>query len=499
MTHKTICNLKSLLQPFAIEAPEIELRDLVLDSRDVAIHSAFLAVKGHALDGREFIPQAISLGAKVILVDVDDASQHGHMEMREHTLLISFYELQQQVSKLAAVFFDEPAFGLDTVAITGTNGKTSTTHFACQLSELLRKPATFVGTLGAGPLANMNTTRNTTPDPISMQRIAYQALQRGAKFMAFEASSHALVQNRLSAFKTDVAIFTNLSRDHLDYHGDMASYAAAKRLLLQQPGLRSVIVNIDDPEAQNWLAVCPPSCKPFHIGIESESAPQNTFFIARDINYLTNGMQFSLHTESGKWSVETPLLGRFNIYNLLAACAAQVALGHELSVVVEQLDKVKAVTGRAELIRLKGQANVVIDYAHTPDALEKILQALRSHSDGKIFCLFGCGGERDQGKRPLMAKMAEQYADVVMVTSDNPRSESPEHIIDDILKGFEQPERVLVEPNRATAICQAVAQAMPEDIVLLAGKGHETYQVIGAETRQFNERQFIEEKYEVLP
>lgn len=490
-----VMDLKTLLAPFSIDAPEIGLTDLVLDSREVAIHKGFLAIKGHQQDGREFIPQAVSLGAKVILSDTDDESAHGQMSMREHSLIVEFFQLAENVAELAQQFFSDPTQQLSTIAVTGTNGKTSTTHFCCQLAQSLGQKSVFVGTLGQGSLNDLRETINTTPDAISMQRIAYQSLQEQAQIMAFEASSHALVQERTAHINTNVAIFTNLTRDHLDYHGTMKAYAAAKRRLLKQPALKTVVLNADDPESSNWLAHKPGSVVAVLIGIDTEVADTEKFCIARNVALTNSGLSFELHTSWGNTQVQVPLFGRFNVYNLVSAASAMLALGHGIEAVTDALALIQPVSGRAERYHHDDYADTIVDYAHTPDALENILCSLRGHVSGRIVCVFGCGGERDQGKRPMMGRIAEQYSDAIILTNDNVRSEDAQAIANDILSGIHDTQKVQVELDRQAAIKMAVSQSSKEDLILVAGKGHEDYQIIGTTKIKYDERQFINKLY----
>lgn len=484
---------KTLLKHFDIEAPDIEVTDMVLDSREVAIHKLFVAVKGHSLDGREFIPQAISLGAKVILSESDSLAQHGEIQMREHSVIIAFYELSQHLSHLASLFFHAPSEKLDVTAVTGTNGKTSTTHFVCQLGELLSQPSAFIGTLGAGLLSEISDTMNTTPDAISMHRLMAAMVNKGAKQVAFEASSHALVQNRIKQVKTDVAVFTNLSRDHLDYHGDMKEYARAKRLLLRQPGLRFAVLNANEPEHLNWLKEIPNGIEPVLFGIETTISNRYKYCVARDLVFEDNGVRFTLDSSWGEGEVQSPLLGEFNVSNLLAALVAQLCLGNNFEEVISAIAKMAAVAGRIEKISQPAKPTFVVDYAHTPDALEKVLKTLKSHSSAKLWCVFGCGGDRDQGKRPMMGEVAEQYADEVVITTDNSRNENPMSIASEILQGTKNPDAIVVELDRKKAIKNTLQQADANDMVLVAGKGHETYQIIGDETIQYDERSYLKQ------
>ena len=492
-----VCNLKQLLQPFGIEAPDLSIEDLVLDSREVAIHKGFLAVSGHNLDGRDFIPQAVSLGAKVILAETDVETEHGKMSMREHSLIIEFYRLNQHLSALADVFFKQPTRSLNTVAVTGTNGKTSTTHFLCQLSDLLHQTAWIAGTLGHGDITDLQSAKNTTPDPVSIQRLASQALTAGASDLMFEASSHALVQGRISAVRTRVAVFTNLSRDHLDYHGTMEAYAEAKRELMNQPGLETIILNQSDPEHSNWLRFKPKQLQVVLVGVSELGTCPHPYCFADEIQLTASGITFRLHSSWGEARLSLPMYGEFNVLNVLSAVAAQVALGRDFNDVVMAAKHLRPVAGRAEFFRAPGKPDIVVDYAHTPDALHKILRAMRAHCHGKLTCVFGCGGDRDQGKRPEMGRIASLNSDWVVLTNDNVRNEDAQDIIADILQGIENPEKVYVETEREEAIRWAVSRGEEGDLIVLAGKGHETSQIIGETTTNYDERQFIKSLYKV--
>lgn len=491
------CNLRQLLKPFGIDAPEIELQDLVLDSREVAIHKAFLAVAGHALDGRDFIPQAISLGARTIITDTDDPAQHGHMNMREHSLIVCFYQLSQNLSKLAEVFFAHPTKQLNTIAVTGTNGKTSTVHFCCQLAELLGEKAWYVGTLGYGEVHNLQKSKNTTPDAISMQRMARQSLDMHCKHFVFEASSHALVQGRIADVETNIAIFTNLTRDHLDYHGTMENYAFAKRQLLKQSGLQTVILNCNDAEHQNWLAEAPDNVnivligKADNVNMPGDPAKATHYCYAEDVQFNNTGMSFQLQTSWGNASVNVPVFGEFNVHNILSAVAAHLASGKDFEAVTHALRRIVPVNGRVEFFRSPNQADIVVDYAHTPDALEQVLRALRPHCKGKLVCVFGCGGDRDKGKRSEMGRVASNIADEVVLTNDNSRSEEPYEIISHIKRGIPGTMPLTVELDREKAIRRAFDNASADDLILVAGKGHETTQVMGKNVVLYDERQVI--------
>lgn len=485
-------SMQTLLAPFNIQAPAIEIRDLVLDSRDVAIHKGFLAITGHQRDGRDFIPQAISLGAKVILAETADERQHGQMEMRGQSLIIHFYQLSQNLSALGVAFYDHPADKMAIVGITGTNGKTSTAQICSQIGQLMGVTSGSIGTLGAGICGELTSTINTTPDAISMQRLLHGMEQKGVKLVALEASSHALVQHRIQDLKTDVAVFTNLTRDHLDYHGSMQEYAQAKRKLLHQPDLKWAVINHNDVESQNWLNELPLSVPGVLYGMGMpDTSWTGHFCVATQVEYLTRGLRVNFSSSWGDGQFESQLLGEFNVSNILAGIASQLCLDTPVDDIINVVPTLTPVDGRMELFNQAGYASVVVDYAHTPDALEQTLKAVRKHSQGQVWCVFGCGGDRDQGKRLLMGEVAERLADRVMLTNDNSRSEDPEKIINDILKGCRAPEGILKETDRQQAIRRVMKLANEQDIVLVAGKGHEDYQIIGEQNLPYNEREFI--------
>ena len=490
-------SIKALLRDYRIDAPDIVITDLVLDSREVAIHKGFVAIKGHNLDGRDFIPQAVSLGAKVIIAEADSEQQHGDIAMRKQSVIIGFYQLAERLSELAAQFYGHPANDMDMVAVTGTNGKTSTVQLITQLRHLAGDKSASIGTLGAGiyqPSTQLPSTLNTTPDAVQMQRLLAEHKKAGVKQVALEASSHALVQGRISHLRTQVAVFTNLSRDHLDYHGSMAEYARAKRLLMQQPGLERVVLNFDDRESEAWLAALPegPQVTLYSLCARKSDIPANyQYCLATDVQYTDTGCLIHIDSSWGQAQMRIALLGKFNVSNLLAAICVQLHLGQPLSVIAANCGELHPVTGRMEIFANPAGANVIVDYAHTPDALQQALTALRKHCDGQLYCVFGCGGDRDQGKRSLMGEVAERLADNIILTNDNSRSEAPQNIIDDILSGLRDPQAVTVQLDRADAIAEAMHRARPRDLILVAGKGHEDYQIIGDSRLPYNERDTI--------
>ncbi len=494
-----IQSIRALMAKFGVDAPDIRVQGLTLDSREVNTKLAFVAVKGHERDGRDFIPQAISLGARIILAQTDDTQAHGALEMRGNSVIISLYDLPNMLSKIAAAFYDYPAQKMTTVAVTGTNGKTSVVQLISQLKDALGTRAAAIGTLGSGIYDGEDTTweqtpaANTTPDAIHMQYVMAEFVQQDVRHLAFEASSHALVQGRLQQVKTDVAVFTNLTRDHLDYHGSMAAYAKAKRELLNQPGLYAVVLNAEDNESQNWANAAPEAATLVWTGIDIAvpTATQDRHCLATNLRYHTAGCDFKLQTSWGSHQVSIPLLGRFNVSNVLSAVATLLAEGERFDEVMQVVSQLHPVKGRMEVFPFPAHANVVVDYAHTPDALEKVLQSARAHTDGEVWCVFGCGGDRDAGKRPLMGKAAEAGADHLVITTDNCRTEAPQAIARDILQGLADTTKAVAEPDREQAVRYCLANTSQNDLIVVAGKGHEDYQIIGTTKTDYNERAVI--------
>jgi len=497
-----IQSIRPLLAKFGVDAPDIRVEGLTLDSREVNTRLAFVAVKGHERDGRDFIPQAISLGARVILAQIDDSEEHGQIQMRDHSVIISLYQLPDMLSALAAAFYDYPALKMTTVAVTGTNGKTSTVQLLTQLKDALGTRSASIGTLGSSIYEGTNTqwkmtpAANTTPDAIRFQYLLAEFVQNGVQHTAFEASSHALVQGRLKQVKTDIAVFTNLTRDHLDYHVTMSEYAKAKRLLLNQPGLTTIVLNANDSESDNWDAYAKDDIKRVWTGIYQTSdmvhkAPQDCHCFATNVSYHSAGCRFELASSWGNARVDFALFGAFNISNVLTAIACLLVQNEAFDEVIQAVNGLTPVPGRMEVFPINGKANVIVDYAHTPDALEQVLHSARIHTNGKVWCVFGCGGDRDKGKRPLMGKAAQQNADVIVITTDNSRSESPESIANDIKAGLSEPQNAVFEPDREQAIRYCLTRANDNDIIVVAGKGHEDYQIIGNQKTDYNERAVV--------
>lgn len=482
--------LQSLLIGYADVASEdnVAIGGMAADSRRVVSGDLFFAIAGGGRHGLEFATQAQANGAVAVAYESETADQLPDLDIP----MVPVEQLTARLGLIADRFCFEPSEHLAMVGVTGTNGKTSVSHFIADALAHLRMPCGVIGTLGYGFPGKLEETGYTTPDAVTLQLGLKSLKHQGAAAVAMEVSSHALSQHRVSGVHFDVAVFTNLSRDHLDYHGDMVSYAQAKHLLLTMPGLRHAVINGDDATGREWLTSLPSGVNVIAFTASDSSMPVPALR-GSNVCVDAHGLSLDLHWQGETARVDTRLIGHFNVENLLATAGALLALGYPFNVVVKALPKIRPVPGRMEQVASESKPLVIVDYAHTPDALEKALRAAREHCQGSLLCVFGCGGDRDTGKRPLMATVAEQNADEVFVTDDNPRTESPKHIVNDILAGFVAPASVRVIHDRAEAIRFALEEATDTDVVLVAGKGHEQYQLIGEQEIPFSDQQVVAE------
>ncbi|WP_297206221.1 UDP-N-acetylmuramoyl-L-alanyl-D-glutamate--2,6-diaminopimelate ligase [uncultured Pluralibacter sp.] len=480
-------NLRDLLAPWVPGAPERTLREMTLDSRVAAAGDLFVAVVGHQADGRRYIPQAIAQGVAAVIAEAKDNASDGEIREVHGVPVIYLSQLNERLSALAGRFYHEPSEQLKLVGVTGTNGKTTTAQLLAQWAQLLGETSAVMGTVGNGLLGKVSPTENTTGSAVDVQHVLSGLHAQGATFAAMEVSSHGLVQHRVAALKFAASVFTNLSRDHLDYHGDMEHYEAAKWMLYSTHDCGQAIINADDEVGRRWLAKLPDAVA---VSIANNIDPNchGRWLKATAVSYHDSGATIAFDSSWGTGEIESRLMGEFNVSNLLLALAALLALGYPLDGLLSTASRLQPVCGRMEVFSAPGKPTVVVDYAHTPDALEKALEAARLHCAGKLWCVFGCGGDRDKGKRPLMGAIAEQFADIAVVTDDNPRTEEPRAIIDDILAGMLDAGRAKVMEGRAEAVTAAIMQARPDDVVLLAGKGHEDYQIVGNRRLDYSDR-----------
>jgi len=468
----------NLSKIFSQSDRDLLIRELTLDSRKVRPGDLFLAIPGLKVDGRDHITDAIAHGAAAVAYEVEGAKVLPITDIP----MIPVKGLAGQLSDIAGRFYGDPSRAMNLVGVTGTNGKTSVTQLIAQALDKLGQHCGLIGTLGTGFYSDLKSGIHTTPDPISVQSTIYDLKKAGAKAIAMEVSSHGLDQGRVTALAFDVAVMTNLSRDHLDYHGTMEAYGAAKAKLFAWNDLRCRVINLDDAFGRQ-LAAAPHASRLITYSQEDTSA----HLFCRDAHFDDDGVRATLVTPQGDHALRSSLLGRFNLSNVLAAVGALMGLDYPLDDILKVLPSLEGPVGRMQRLGGGSRPLVVVDYAHTPDALEKVLAALRPHAKGQLTCLFGCGGDRDRGKRPLMAEVVERLADKVLVTDDNPRTEDPVRIFEDIRAGFSAVDNVAFVAGRGQAIAQIIAQAQAADVIVLAGKGHEDYQEIDGQRHPFSD------------
>ncbi len=471
-------SLRELLAGIVVPAGDIRVSGLTLDSRRVRTGDVFVALRGASAHGITFAPAALAQGASAILAE--GPAPVASLPVDAPILWVE--HLREHVGEIAARFFGRPAQALHVIGVTGTNGKTSIVQLLAAALQDLGARAATIGTLGAGFIGKLEAGERTTPDAISMQALLARFRDAGASHVAMEVSSHALDQGRVNAVDFEVAVFTNLTRDHLDYHATMENYGAAKAKLFACPTLRAAVINADDAFGRELVAKLPTHVRALRYAIDAQAEIR-----AHDVRASGEGLTFEMTTPWGAGEIRSALLGRFNVYNLLAVTGCLGALGYTFVQIRNALLRLQPVAGRMN--RLGGGAVplVVIDYAHTPDALEQALASLRAHCSGQLICVFGCGGERDAGKRPQMGAIAETLADRVIITDDNPRGEDGDAIVAQILAGLVRPSSANVQRDRAAAIAQALLAAHAGDVVLIAGKGHEPYQEAAGVKRAFDD------------
>ena len=471
-----------------------QARRLVGDSRKVAPGDAFVAWPGHATDARRHVGDALGAGAMACLVEAEGVERFG---LQAEPRVAALRGLKAAAGDIASRFLGTPSAKLDVVAVTGTNGKTSTAWWIAQALAATGRRSAVIGTLGIGepPRAGAATSQATalastgltTPDPITLQTALADFAAGGFSSCAIEASSIGIAEHRLAGTRVAVAVFTNFTQDHLDYHGDMVAYWQAKAQLFAWPGLRAAVVNLDDAQGVELAA----SLASTSVDTWTVSARGDARLVAAKIRYGRDGLSFEVREGAATASIATPLIGDYNVSNLLATLGVLRALGVDLAAAAAACAALTPVLGRMQRIAAApDRPEVVVDYAHTPDALEKALAALKPlavERGGKLWCVFGCGGNRDQAKRPLMGAIAIKLAERVVVTSDNPRLESPDFILSQILVGTIGHDEVDVIENRADAVRHAIVDADRRDVILVAGKGHEDYQEVGGERHPYSD------------
>ena len=496
-----LINLNDLLNGYITDDKfnDINISAMSLDSRKVKEHSLFIAVKGETVNGIEFINNAIDQGAAAVLWEADENVDAIKINWRKTSSnievpIIAIESLSQLTGFFADRFYNSPSKKISVCGITGTNGKTSCADFIAQMMSI-DAPCGAMGTLGSGLYPELKETGFTTPDAITCHQWLADIESNKAKYAVMEVSSHALVQGRTNGIHFNSAVFTNLSLDHLDYHGDMASYADAKSKLFKSENLQNAIINVDDEAGRNIVENLDSNINCISYGLDKSFNPD---VLGSNVKLDQYGLSMQVETPWGDGKLSAPVIGDFNASNLLAVLSVMLVQGIEFKEALQRLTTIKSVAGRMQRFGSDTTPLVIVDFAHTPDALDQALTSLRQHTKNNLWCVFGCGGDRDVGKRPLMGAIAENKADYIVLTNDNPRSETAENILKDIQSGINDDADVTVEQDRHTAIHIAISKAKAGDVVLIAGKGHEKYQIVGEIKYPFNDAEEVLQQLEAL-
>jgi UDP-N-acetylmuramoyl-L-alanyl-D-glutamate--2,6-diaminopimelate ligase len=492
-------SLGELTAGFVAVPREISVSDVTLDSRAVVPGALFLACRGRTHHGLKFAPEALARGAAAVLYD--PAGGAALPQGAGGAYIAPVAQLHERAGVIADRFFGAPSARLTIAGITGTNGKTTCAWLLAQALNHCHRPAAYIGTLGFGVPPHVTPTPHTTSDAVTTQRELEELRAGGAACVCMEVSSHALDQARVNAVRFNTAVFTNLTRDHLDYHGTMAAYGAAKARLFASPGLAWRVINIDDAFGAQLAAREPAAALVVTARAASAQVPPGARFVrARRVRPEPSGLLIEVHSSFGDVELPVRLVGEFNVDNALTVLAVRLAWEVPLHDAARALGRSRAASGRMEMFGGRGATPLaIVDYAHTPDALANALRAARLHCRGALRVVFGCGGDRDAGKRPLMGAIAAELADDLILTDDNPRTEDPARIVAQILAGIAAGTPHVVEHDRALAIRLALERSAPDDVVLIAGKGHEGYQLIGHERREFRDQAVVSAELARLP
>jgi UDP-N-acetylmuramoyl-L-alanyl-D-glutamate--2,6-diaminopimelate ligase len=484
-------DLRALLAGTGVETPAgVVVTDLTLDSRSVRPGAAFVALPGTRTHGVGFTAQAVAAGARAILWE--PVQGVAAPRVPANVAAIAVPDLTRELGGVADRFFDEPSKAVRVVGVTGTNGKTTTAYVIAEALERVGESSAYAGTLGHGRIGAVRAGSHTTPDCITVHRQIAELRAEGVRLLGMEVTSHALDQHRVAGVRFEAAVFTNLTRDHLDYHGTFEAYGAAKAKLFAWPGLKHAVVNVQDPYGRELAMQTTASALTTYARATSRAVADSRLrgdtLRAMHVAAGPRGLDISLDGSFGPALLRSRFIGDFNVENALAVLGTLLGLGVPLADALAALEECTAPPGRMETLSAPGKPLAIVDYAHTPDALEKALLAVRKHCEGRLYCVFGCGGDRDKGKRPLMGAIAERLADRIVITDDNPRTEDGDAIVADIVSGLSGPQAARIERDRARAIASALAEARTGDAVLIAGKGHEDYQIVGVERRCFSDR-----------
>ncbi|WP_085298368.1 UDP-N-acetylmuramoyl-L-alanyl-D-glutamate--2,6-diaminopimelate ligase [Cognaticolwellia mytili] len=474
--------------------------NLVNDTRAIECGDVFCAVIGTVRDGREFVQQALSADCAMVLVETLKPAEHGQLTWivnANHVSVpvLSYYQLNEKLFAVAKAFYGMPEDKLNIIGITGTNGKTSTSQIIANLLDDCQRNCAVIGTTGAGKLAQLQAIENTTPGATQLQQLLALFAEESISDVAMEVSSHALSQKRVTTELFNTTVFTNLTRDHLDYHKTMAAYAAAKHEIFSGSAEQVAVLNGDDLQAQAWLKNWPNAQPVVVYGRDENIRHYSRFVQASNIRHHATGVSFELHTEQGQCQIHSQLLGDFNVENLLAAIAVLMVENIALNTISQAVSHLVPIIGRMEAFSAENKPTAVVDYAHTPDALSSALDACRLHCHGKLWVVFGCGGDRDTGKRVLMAQVAESKADRIIITNDNPRTENPDTIAQAIIAGLSTTDNAIKILDREQAVLTALSEADANDVILCAGKGHEDYIIFGNEKQHYDEREVVRSFY----
>ena len=495
--------LDFLLEGFIDDALIEQCRDitvnaLVQDNRKARNGNLFIAHQGYNTHGLLYAQDAVAKGVSVVLWDGDLENRDEILDsISNKVLCIHCENLKFKVGAIASRYYEQPSLSLNTIGVTGTDGKTSIAHFLAQCLDAYDVHCGVLGTLGNGFINDLHPTGLTTVDALMVQKTLSDIQQAGAKHVVMEVSSHGLDQGRVNGVAFTTAVFSNMGADHLDYHGTLDNYAAAKRRLFYTPGLSAAVINLDDEFGRTLAKEVRDHVSVWGYSLEKDITAYEDladyFVNAQEIKPFENGCHLSVLTPKGEACFDIPLIGRFNVSNALAVLATLLVSQFSLENAVSSLAAVHSVDGRVEIIAEPDKPVVVVDYAHTEQGLSAVCSSIREHFSGQLWCVFGCGGDRDRSKRPLMAKVAEKYADRIIVTTDNPRHENPQDIIDEVMAGFSSTDNVEAIIDRRQAIDVVISNAQPGDVVLLAGKGHETSQIVGDVHIAFDDRRVARE------
>lgn len=457
------------------------VRQITADSRQVTPGTLFVAVRGAQTNGHQFLGAALDQGAAAVAVEAWPTALQARAQAAD-CAVIRVPNSRQALALLASAYYGHPARHLRLVGITGTNGKTTTTYIVESILQAAGKGVGVIGTVNYRIGAQELPAAHTTPDALELQHLLAQMVEAQLDYAVMEVSSHALDQERVWGCRFDAAVFTNLSRDHYDYHGTAEAYFAAKARLFQDMTSTWHVLNLDDAYGQRLVQMS--RARLLTYGLQGEATLKPTA-----VQHGLEGIRFTLSTTKGQLDITSPLVGRHNVYNLLAGIAVAIALDIDAEAIVQGIAQLHRVPGRLERVDCGQTFGVFVDYAHTPDALEQVLQLVRAETPGRLITVFGCGGDRDPGKRPLMGEVATRLSDYTVITSDNPRTEDPQRIVEQILTGVDRTKAHVALTDREEAIAYAITLAQPHDTVVIAGKGHEDYQILGHTKRHFDDRE----------